>query len=281
MVLQDIRTCPTYCINLDRRPDRWNQFNSQPTLKEFTNLQRFSAVDGSTLDVLNDTRISVHTRQNIFRKYRRSDYEINTAGAIGASLSHFTLWQKLLDSDADYMVVFEDDTVVDEKVMTLIDKLIPTLPSQWDIWLLGHHRWAFSGVPLTSDKNGWWKVRNFTGAHGYVISRRAAEVLLKEKFPIETHVEYYICAVAELKGMTIIKHPKLRQTYFAELEGTDDSDTFDSKFSCPVCLIPDNYMYNGGVYMDGRKLHRLLIGVSAATFIGVGVYYGLKKGRGQ
>jgi GR25 family glycosyltransferase involved in LPS biosynthesis len=277
MVLQDIRTCPTYCINLDKRPDRWKKFSAQPALKEFTKFERFSAVDGSKIDVKNDKRISLHTRQNIFRKYRRSDYEINTPGAIGASLSHFTLWKKLVDSDAEYMVVFEDDTVVDEKTMMLVDKLIPTLPAKWDIWLLGCHRWAFSGVPLTPDKKTWYKVRNFTGAHGYVIHRRAAEILLQEQFPIETHVEYYICAAAEMKGLTIIKHALLRQTYFAEVEESDDSDTFDSKLSCPVCLIPDNYLYNGGIYMNGQNLHRVLVGVAAAAFVGYGVYKGMKK----
>lgn len=271
MVLTDIRTCPAYVINLDRRKDRWTKFSAQPTLKEFTNLQRFSAVDGSLLDVKNDKRISLHTRQNIFRKYRRSDYEINTAGAIGASLSHFTIWETFLKSDAEYLVVFEDDTIVDEKVMLKVDSLIPKLPKDWDMWLLGRHRWAYSGVPLTADKKGWWKVRNFTGAHGYVLSRRGAEMLLQEKFPIETHVEYYICAVAEMKGMTIINHPTLRQSYFAERDETDDSDTFDSKYSCPVCLIPDNYMWNG-FYYSNEQVHRILVGVAAAGVVGYAVY---------
>lgn len=278
MALQDIRTCPTYVINLDRRPDRWEKFSAQPTLKEFSKLQRFSAVDGSKLDVLNDDRVSLHTRQNIFRKYRRSDYEINTVGAIGASLSHFTIWEQFLQSDATHVVVFEDDTVVDEKTMRKIDALIPTLPKEWDMWLLGTHAWAFSGVPLTANKKGWWKVRNFTGAHAYVLSRHGAELLLAHRFPIETHVEYYIAAVAELKGLRLIRHSALRQTYFAEVEKTDDSDTFDTKFSCPVCMIPDNYLFTG-FFMSNLQLHRAAVGAAAAGIIGYGLYQGWKKLR--
>ncbi len=276
MALQDIRTCPTFVINLDRRPDRWDKFSAQPTLKEFSNLQRFSAVDGSKLDVMNDDRVSLHTRQNIFRKYRRSDYEINTVGAIGASLSHFTIWENFLKSDATHVVVFEDDTVVDEKTMRKIDALIPKLPQEWDMWLLGTHAWAFSGSPLTANKAGWWKVRSFTGAHAYVLSRHGAELLLAHRFPIETHVEYYISAVAELKGLKVIRHSKLRQTYFAEVEKTDDSDTFDTKFSCPVCLIPDNYMFTG-FFMSNLQLHRAAVGVAAAGIVGYGLYQGWKK----
>jgi GR25 family glycosyltransferase involved in LPS biosynthesis len=281
MPLQDIRTCPTYVINLDRRPDRWEKFSKQPTLREFPALKRFSAVDGSKLDVETDKRISLHTRQNIRRRYRRSDYEINTAGAIGASLSHFTIWKQLLDSDAEYVVVFEDDTIVDEKTMTLVDKLIPTLPKDgWDMWLLGTHAWAFSGVPLTPDKKGWWKVRNFTGAHAYVLSRRGAEILLQENFPIETHVEYYISACTEMKGLRVIRHASLRVTYFAEAEEGDDSDTFDTRLSCPVCLVPDNYLFTG-MFMTRTQIHRAAIGALAAGFIGYGVYLGMKKLRGR
>jgi len=272
MPLQDIRTQPTYVINLDRRKDRWDSFSAQPTLKEFQKLQRFSAVDGSKIDVLNDKRISPHTRINIMNKYRRSDYEINTPGAIGASLSHIGIWKNLVDSDAEYVVVFEDDTVVDDKTMLLIDRLIKDLPQGWDMWLLGHHKWMLKSVPLTSDKEGWQKVHQFTGAHGYVLSRRGAQILLEEPFPIETHIEYYVSSCARLKGLMIVKHPKLRMTYFQELTESDDSDTFDSFLSCPVCIVPDKYPYSG-LYIPNAILERGLVAIAALGFVGAGLYY--------
>jgi hypothetical protein len=263
-------------INLDRRKDRWDTFFAQPTVKEFSNIQRFSAVDGSKIDVKNDKRIGIQTRVNIFRKYRRSDYEINTAGAIGASLSHFTLWENFLKSDAQHLVVFEDDTIVDEPTMAKIDKLIPTLPNEWDMWLLGTHNWEFHGTPLDGDKNGWWKVRNFTGAHAYVLTRNGAKILMDERFPIQTHVEYYITACAELKGLRIIRHASLRQSYFAELGKTEDSDTFDSRDSCPVCIVPDNFMYTG-YYLSPVQAHRASVALLAIGIIGYGIYRGWKK----
>ena len=272
MALQDIRTCPTFVINLDRRKDRWDTFFAQPTVKEFSNLQRFSAVDGSKIDVKNDKRIGIQTRVNIFRKYRRSDYEINTAGAIGASLSHFTLWENFLKSDAQHLVVFEDDTIVDDATMMKIDKLIPTLPVDgWDMWLLGTHNWEFNGSPLDGNKNGWWKVRNFTGAHAYVLTRNGAKILLDERFPIQTHVEYYNTACAEMKGLRIIRHASLRQSYFAELDKTDDSDTFDSRDSCPVCTVPNDFMYTA-YYLAPYQLHRASVAILAVGIIGYGVY---------
>lgn len=270
--MQDIRECPTLVINLDRRKDRWNEFSKQPVLKEFKNLKRFSAVDGSKIDVLTDTRISPHTRQNIARKYRRSDYEINTPGAIGASFSHIGCWKKFLDSDAKYLVVFEDDTIVNEVYMEKIDSLIPKLPSEWDMWLLGTHAWAFSGVPLNKDADGWWKVKQFTGAHAYVLSRKGAELLLIEPYPIETHIEYYICACSQLKGLKIIRHSNLRMKYSMELSLSDDSDTFDSFKSCPICMIPDSFP-SSGLYMTQQTIERAIISIGALVIILYGLIH--------
>jgi hypothetical protein len=275
MAVFDIRNSPTFVINLDRRPDRWSEFQKQPLVKEFKRLERFSAVDGSKLDVANDERISLHTRVNIAKKYRRSDYEINTAGAIGASLSHLTIWKQFLASDAAYCVVFEDDTLIRQEDLDKIDRLIPKLPAGgWDMWLLGTHRWAFSGKPLVPDnRKGWWTVESFTGAHAYVLSRRGAEILLEEPFPIETHIEYYITGCARLKGLRLIKSWALRMTYSAEETEEIDSDTFDSRKSCPVCYVPDNFP-EVGFYMPYNRLYRMAVGLTAVGFVGYGWWLG-------
>jgi hypothetical protein len=266
----NIRACPTLVINLDRRKDRWNDFLKQPAIKQFKKLERFSAVDGSKIDVINDIRISRHTRQNIIRKYRRSDYEINTPGAIGASLSHISCWKKFLDSDSEYLVVFEDDTLVTNEYLKKIDSLVKTLPSSWNMWLLGTHAWAFNGVPLTKNTKSWWKVSAFTGAHAYVLNRRGAEILLKEPFPIETHIEYYICACAELNGLKIIRHPELRIKYSMELTKSDDSDTFDTYKSCPLCMIPDTFP-NTGIYISPLLLEKVIISLTALSIVALGL----------
>lgn len=267
--MEDIRSIPTLVINLDRREDRWKDFKKQKTLKEFNNLKRFSAVDGSKIDVLNDSRIAVHTRQNIARKYRRSDYEINTPGAIGASLSHIGCWKQFLESDSQHLIVFEDDTVVTEEDLGKIDKLMKNMPD-WDMWLLGTHAWAFAGAPLTKDSKGWWRVKQFTGAHAYVINRRGAELLLKECFPIQTHIEYYIGACAQLKGLKVVRHFDLRIRYSMEITKTDDSDTFDSFKSCPVCMIPDSFPHTG-LYMSPVVLERALVSVVVIGIVVAGL----------
>ncbi len=277
MALENIRTCPTFVINLDRRPDRWTDFSAQPTLSQFTNLQRFSAVDGSKIDVLNDERISLHTRENILLKSRRSHYEIATAGAIGATLSHVSLWKQFLNSDAKYLVVFEDDTIVDDTAMNYIDTLVGKLPAEWHMWLLGTHRGSFEGKPLVPGApKGWWSVKKFTGAHAYVLSRKGAEILLEDPFPIETHIEYYITACASLKGLILIKHWALRMGYSMERTDEIDSDTFTGRESCPVCYIPDNFP-TVGFYMSYDDFYRKVAAGVALGFVGLGAYLGLRR----
>jgi hypothetical protein len=278
MSLETILTCPTYVINLDRRPDRWQDFLKQTTVSRFTNLERFSAVDGSKLDLFNDDNISLHTRQNISKKFRRSHYEICTPGAIGASYSHISIWKKLLESKSNYVVVFEDDTMITEENLEMIDALIPKLPeNQWDLWLLGTHRGGLKAKPLDPlNKKSWWKVSDFTGAHAYILTRRGAEILLEKPFPIETHIEYYITACSHLKDLKIIKHWGLRMNYFQELSLENDSDTFDGKKSCPVCYVPDNFP-EVGFYMTYLKLYSMIVGITALGIVSYGAYLGMKK----
>lgn len=267
-----INEIPVYVINLDRRPDRWTTFSSQPALKKFEHLNRFSAVNGSTLDIPKDARVSVHTRMNIAKKYRRSHYEINTPGAIGASLSHIGIWKTFLQTEAPYCLVFEDDTVFTEEILAEAKNLSAQMPTQWDIWLLGHHRWAMESDPLTQNGlTGWRRVKGFTGAHAYIINRRAATLLLEECFPIETHIEYYITGTAALKNLTILRHSGLRVPYEIEFTEGDDSDTFDSMKSCPLCRIPDNFLETHTVRTN-QQLARAAAGIIALSIIGTGAY---------
>lgn len=270
MPLQDIRTCPTYVINLDRRKDRWAEFTSQPMTRQFENLKRFSAVDGKLIDTLKDTRIGIHTRQNIKRHYRRSHCEIVTSGAIGASLSHTGIWKDFLNTNQDYAVVFEDDAMITDKDMEKIEYLTRSLPNSWDIWLLGTHNWAFDGKPINNPKE-WWKVNDFTGAHAYVINRRGAQVLLEEAFPIETHIEYYICATAELKGLTILRHDNLRVGYIDEKTNQGDSDTWDpDDMTCPLCIIPDTFPKKG-LWISQRKYEKAVVSLVALGIVITGL----------
>jgi hypothetical protein len=65
-------------------------------------------------------------------------------------------------------------------------------------------------------------------------------------------------------------------SYAAEVTEENDSDTFDSQKSCPVCYIPDNYP-EIGFYMSYDRLTRMAVGLTAVGFVGYGWWLARKR----
>ncbi len=79
-----------------------------------------------------------------------------------------------------------------------------------------------------------------------------------------------------LKGLKIVKHSALRIGYAAEVTEAEDSDTFDTRKSCPVCVVPDT-MIEDGFYMSYWKMWRATVGLAALGAVAVGAFLGSKR----
>ena len=244
--MSSIFTLPTYVINMRERADRWERFTDQPVVKEFKKLRKSVAVNGKKLDPIKDRRISLNTKLHIFRNYRRSHPEIATLGAVGASISHIEAWQKFVKSGEKACLVLEDDVILTEAQMKQVNELLPTLPHDWGMWILGFYRPNLITQKLTMKP--WHRVYNFTAAHAYLLTRAAALKLLEEPFPVETHIEYYMTGSSILKKFNILYHPDVHIEFFKKKKvfksatTTTDSNTSQHKRnSCPSCNYPENY----------------------------------------
>lgn len=241
----DIFSTLTYVINLKERPDRWKRFMSQPVTSSFKRLNHFFAINGKKLDYRKDKRISIRTKLNITRNYRRSHYEIATLGAVGSSFSHIEVWKRFIASGEPRCLVLEDDAILTDTQLRMVSDITP--PSDYGIWILGCYLPNLIVQPL---KKPWNRVYNFTAAHAYIITRAAALKLLKEPFPIETHIEYYMTGTALLKDIKIVQNDNVHIEFFRRTEGprTPDSNTSQHKKSgCPTCSFKDDYsqLYKG------------------------------------
>ena len=239
---------PTYVINMNERPDRWKRFQEHNANTSFTNIERFAAINGKRLDYKKDPRISIKTRMNISRNYRRSHYEIATLGAIGSSLSHISVWKKFVASGAPICLVLEDDVVLSEIQIHKVNEILPNLPSDCGVWILGCYFPNLIIEPLGRSK--WSRVHQYTAAHAYVLRREAAKKLIEEAFPIEMHIEYYMTAASILKDFKILQHEDVHFEFFRKERGprVSDSNTSQHKKSgCPSCDFPDDYsqLYRG------------------------------------
>lgn len=119
----------TYVLNLDRRPDRWDNFKKNSKSIDYLKYERFSAVDGSKLK-------STVQLQRIFEG---NDYNM-MVGAVGCAMSYFKMFTELIYSDYEAYLILEDDiqftSHFDIKFYSICKQLKNT---DWDIAFIGHH----------------------------------------------------------------------------------------------------------------------------------------------
>ena len=104
-----------YCINLDSRPDRYNE-----CLAEFKklniNVQRVSGING--------------------KPYFRPGLNLS-AGAYGLLLTNIRIIEDAIMNEYKNILVLEDDAEFDDNFYEIFNEKITSLPSDWDLLYLG------------------------------------------------------------------------------------------------------------------------------------------------
>lgn len=169
----------TYVINLDRRPDRWEDFKSKAGYLSPFNYERFSAVDGTLLK-------STAQLQRIFDG---NDYNMRV-GLVGCAMSHIKIYIELIDSDYDVFCILEDDIdftpEFDKKLLHVYNQV---KIMNWDMVYLGHHLYEQYITDDIYDKKKmpiiekWDRIYSLStsmgGTGGYLISKNGAKNLLE------------------------------------------------------------------------------------------------------
>ena len=233
--MKDLTDVNIYYINLDKRADRRLQFENQTALCAMPPIKRVSAIHGLSLDTRFDNQIGVHTRVQVITEHRRSHYEIHSRGALGASLSHIKAWKTFVDSGEEYALIIEDDAELPATFAMMFHDSVKDIPNKWDIWILGWNNKP-SDIKPTDINNNFRQILHFVGAHCYVIKRKAAQVLLKEAFPIENHIEHFMSNVAYLYHLHIVRHVHL---YVPQMDRTLTISDVRKPKGCPTCVVDD------------------------------------------
>lgn len=105
------------CINLDRRPERWQRIQRAFTAHGIESVRRFSAIDG------NEVELPPHW--------------IHTPGAYGCLVSHVQIVREARDAGLSSVLIFEDDAVFDPQFEEKFATFIQELPADWDMLFLG------------------------------------------------------------------------------------------------------------------------------------------------
>jgi GR25 family glycosyltransferase involved in LPS biosynthesis len=118
-----------FCINLDRRKDRWSETVTE--LKKwdlFNGVNRFKGVDGSKLSYEN-------------KKFRVSH------GELGLLKTHIKLLQLAKTKKYENILILEDDIQFTEEIKNL-DEYMSLVPSDWDILYFGGNHNLHEGEKL-------------------------------------------------------------------------------------------------------------------------------------
>jgi len=239
----------SFCINLDKRQDRWDRMVIQPEIKRIPNLKRFSAVDGSTLNIDTDPRISTLCRFNIKNHTRRSHDLLDSAGGVGCALSHITLWQNLAKSHENVFLVVEDDLVLQSGDWARVRRLYEQNEwlkdsSKWDIWSIGNLRCrAGPNKPFPNEgrkEDKWLECKEFVGFNSYFISKTGVQKLLKECFPIQHHIDWFTGFYAQTHpDFKIVFNKSLNLDQDEAFAGKELSD-IRTKDVCHICDLPSD-----------------------------------------
>lgn len=150
-----------YCINLDRRNDRWVN-NCLPQFKDIgITVERFSAVDGVDLDLPHGKTYN---------------------GELAGSYSHMKAIKQARDNGIERLLLLEDDVVFIDEVNNKFSSLINNIPNDWDIIFFGGNH-VGGQTPVN---NGVVKLGGSYAIHACGINKKAYDILIQH---LETSID--------------------------------------------------------------------------------------------
>ncbi len=189
---------PIYVINLDASVDRFAKFQERNS--HLDGVLQFSGVDGRLVN-----------RQKLIADGIITNDLPYSAGSLGCSLSHISLWQKSITENRD-ITIFEDDGICVRRFREKAQAVVTKIKGHWDIIIWGYdytpkfvwvdfgfskaklefydRRWAdgesefqaanFSSIPI--------KLTHSFGLFGYSVSPKGARMLLEYCLPLRKRV---------------------------------------------------------------------------------------------
>lgn len=194
-------SCPIYVINMDTSVERWATTHAR--LQEIgLEAERFPATVGK---LLGEQELS----QWYDKKRNASDHHRpQTLGEIGCYISHYRVWQKVVDDQIPFCIVLEDDIIISQQLKTIINCLYKL--QNWDVIKLADERnYPFIDTVTINDEltiGNYLKMPN--NGMAYAVSLNGAKKLLARKpffRPVDVDMQFH--SELKLQVMGIKPYP--------------------------------------------------------------------------
>lgn len=174
---------PIFVISLSRATERRAAMQRELAGFEFEFVE---AVDGERLDM----DLYRHRLQTEW--WRRMRGRELSRGEIGCFLSHYAVWERLVQTETPYAIILEDDARLEDGFASVVEEILKA-EAQWDfVYLALRKRYRMDRVLALL--GGRWSLarvrRRAGGTVGYLIRREAAEILLHHCWRIRAPIDW-------------------------------------------------------------------------------------------
>ncbi len=165
-----------YCINLDRRPDRWKQFiEGLPADWPFKQPERWPAVDG--------------------KKCPPPPWWSQGGGAWGCYRSHLQIIEKCLNEGVESVLILEDDAICCEGFRDKVQRFLEALPSDWGMLYLGGQHLFVRDHPPKAVNEHVFRPYNVNRTHAYAlrgeVMRAVYRHLCRNHWKSKHHIDHH------------------------------------------------------------------------------------------
>lgn len=161
-----------YCINLDKRTDRWEEVKNQFE-KHNLQVERFSAIEGNPTGI--ETKI--------------------VPGHAGCVLSHLKVIKDAKEKNYKKILVLEDDVEFIDDLQERFKIYINQVPDDWDmIYFGGNH----NGIPLEMVSDNVGRTKKTYTTHAYAIKGEDLfDVVIKTFSKLQKEVDVYYSMIQQ------------------------------------------------------------------------------------
>lgn len=156
-----------YCVNLETRPDRWEQVQKEFEKYNIINVKRYNAVDGNTIFVINPKLLR---------------------GELGILNTHINLIKMAKENNFKNILIMEDDVWFNPDIVNL-EKYMNQLPEYWDMLYFGIN--YQQNAPLNLIKPNIGKPINGYGLQCVAINNTMFDKILEIIPKMEKQVDVY------------------------------------------------------------------------------------------